>query len=307
MSSEQDKEAQKAARAAFPRGLAQPEGSFRFSMDALLAAAYLEHIVSMDAARRAAAPNAPQRLLRLLDLGTGCGAAAFAVLLRLPEVTATGVDISPELLEAARHNAALLGVANRFTTQYMDLCAHGPTDDAPDQRAAADPACGRRGQKTGTSGHNEMEYPLPQGIAAIQAGSFDLVLANPPYHTKESGRRPAHALRERALFGFQDTLAGFCRAAAYALKHRGRMIIVFPAGRLAELTAAMQRFTLGPRRLRAVHSRADAPAKLVLVMGQKNAAADLVLEPPLIVYDPNGDPDILSRTAQEFCPFLQKR
>lgn len=58
---------------------------------------------------------------RLLDLCTGSGAVALAVLANLPEATAVGVDISPEALDYAQANAAALGLNSRVTWLAGDL------------------------------------------------------------------------------------------------------------------------------------------------------------------------------------------
>jgi release factor glutamine methyltransferase len=49
----------------------------------------------------------------ILDLGTGSGCIAIALLSELPNATAVGVDRSPEALLTARMNAARLGVGGR--------------------------------------------------------------------------------------------------------------------------------------------------------------------------------------------------
>jgi release factor glutamine methyltransferase len=51
---------------------------------------------------------------RLLDLGTGTGAIAVAVLLNRPDLTAVATDLSELALEAARANAARHGVGARI-------------------------------------------------------------------------------------------------------------------------------------------------------------------------------------------------
>ena len=51
---------------------------------------------------------------RILDLGTGTGAIALALLSQIPGATAVGTDISPEALETALCNADINGVKGRF-------------------------------------------------------------------------------------------------------------------------------------------------------------------------------------------------
>ena len=51
---------------------------------------------------------------RILDLGTGTGAIALALLSLVPEAEAVGTDISQEALETARRNAEINGYAARF-------------------------------------------------------------------------------------------------------------------------------------------------------------------------------------------------
>lgn len=53
---------------------------------------------------------------KLIDLGTGTGAIALALLNELPEFTGVGVDISVNAAETARGNAALNGLDARFIT-----------------------------------------------------------------------------------------------------------------------------------------------------------------------------------------------
>ena len=57
---------------------------------------------------------------RILDLGTGTGAIALALLSEVPEATADGADISAEALETACDNAEKLGLGDRFTAIQSD-------------------------------------------------------------------------------------------------------------------------------------------------------------------------------------------
>lgn len=59
--------------------------------------------------------------LRLLDLGTGCGAVAIALCMEIPEATLWATDISDQALETARANAERHGVLDRMVLNRGDL------------------------------------------------------------------------------------------------------------------------------------------------------------------------------------------
>ena len=93
------------ARSYFPRGLIQPQGSFRFSIDALLLSSFVK----------------TQKNSRLLDIGTGCGVIGLSLLLNNPELTVVGLDIDNALIDSARENAAMLGFSANFSAQAADV------------------------------------------------------------------------------------------------------------------------------------------------------------------------------------------
>jgi len=57
---------------------------------------------------------------RILDLGTGTGAIALALLSQVPAARAIGVDVSEDALATAAGNAESLGLAGRFTARRSD-------------------------------------------------------------------------------------------------------------------------------------------------------------------------------------------
>lgn len=105
-----DTQAILARRDAFPRGMIQPEGGYRFSLDSLLLACFA-------------------RLGREqvgIDLGCGCGVVGLALLLRQPALRLTGVDIDPESVRVAGVNAVNLHYADRYAATLADVALWRP-------------------------------------------------------------------------------------------------------------------------------------------------------------------------------------
>lgn len=238
------------ARALFPRGMIQPEGGYRFSLDPLLLACFAR----------------PRKGTRLLDLGSGCGVAALAVLLRGDGhvAEALGLDIDQAMTQAAAANAGRLGLAHAFTAG---------TADVRDIRNVVAPE------------------------------SFGLALTNPPYYRPGEGTACAEPARSRARSEQAAELGDFLAAAAYALTAGGRLAVVYPAGELAGLAAACRERRLEPKRLRLVHSRTGGPAKLLLLEAVKNGGRGLAVEWPLVLYKQDTTAG-MTRQALQFCPFL---
>jgi tRNA1Val (adenine37-N6)-methyltransferase len=250
--SEQDIQA---ARDAFPTGLDQPEGGYRFSLDPLLLAVFAR----------------PKKNARLADLGTGCGVAALAALLAHPQASsALGLDLDPAMTLAADANAARLGLSDRFAARTLDIRA------------------------------------LRHAGPGLEPESFGLVLANPPYRRPGTGQPCPGTERNRARFETGASLEDFLNAAARLLANRGALAIVFPAARLPELMSGCLAAKLAPKRLRLVHSRLHEPARLALLEAVKNAGDELTVEPPLILYEGQGEATRMTEAALAYCPFLAK-
>ncbi|MDR3175187.1 MAG: methyltransferase [Desulfovibrio sp.] len=238
------------ARALFPRGLMQAENAFRFSCEPLLLAAFA-HLKSGG---------------RLLDLGTGCGAAALAALCLEPSLRAVGVEIQAESAQAAEYNAAALGFADAFRVINADL---------------------------GEAGLFER----------IAAHSFDLALANPPYRQPEKGRLPKSLSRRIALFEESGGLDIFCRTAYKSLTDSGRFSILYPAARSDELAGALERTGLVPLRKLFLRARPEKEAGLVLTEAgiAGNTRENGPREDTLVLHAAKGG---FSPEALAFCPFL---
>jgi len=207
----------------------------------------------------------PKKQDRVLDLGCGCGVAGFGLLLANPgkDLHLTGMDNDPEMVECARKNSSKLGLEHESGFLHMDVS--------------------RLNSQT------------------LKAESFDLVLMNPPYRRPGSGRTSDDPDRQAATFIPAEQLHDFFRAAAFSLKNRGRAGIVYAASRLDEVLAGLSSKLLRPKKIRLVYGRPGKPARLVLVEVCKQAGPELVIPPPLVLYDEQAR---LTAQARAFCPFL---
>jgi tRNA1Val (adenine37-N6)-methyltransferase len=223
--------------------------------------------------------------MRLLDLGTGCGVTALAALCLNPAMHAVGVEILPEAAAAAVSNARRLGFSRAFRVICADLADR--TLFVPD--AASDSA-----EADGTDNAPDR----------ITVRTFDVITANPPYRQRGRGRLPASAARRTALFEEPDTLDVFCVAAAEALKDTGRLIIVYPAARLSDVTAALKRAALHLVRMLPLCPRAGSEAALLLLEAAPAGCGPLSpprVDAPLVLHGADGR---FTPVALQFCPFL---
>jgi release factor glutamine methyltransferase len=69
-------------------------------------------------------------ILKIADIGTGCGAIAVSLAVNLPQVTVYATDISQEALEVARFNCQRHGVTERVVLRRGDMLEPlaGPVD-----------------------------------------------------------------------------------------------------------------------------------------------------------------------------------
>jgi len=130
----------------------------------------------------------------------------------------------------------------------------------------------------GVAGDVEVQDLERHGLPRSLAQRAELVVSNPPFYPPAAGTPSTRAPSARG-----GELAPFVRAAARALAGpRARAVFCYPAAALAELLARAEEARLVPKRLRLVHPRADAPARLALVELRRAKPGGLVVEPPLV-------------------------
>ena len=169
---------------------------------------------------------------RGIDLGCASGALMMLLLERAPNLHMTGLEIVPEAAFLARENMALNGFDTRGEVVIGDIRDHR---------------------------------------ALFRAGSFDLVVCNPPYFPQGSGILPQDSDRAAARSELLCTLPALCAATAYLLRTGGRVCFVHR-----------------PERLSLVCRDASAAPSLVLAEGRRGGRPGLTIEPSLYLYGPDG-------------------
>ena len=228
---------------AFHRGrfhLFQPENKgHRAGLDAMLLAA--------------AVPDGFSGLLA--DLGSGAGAAGFAVASRCREARILLVERSPEMAECARKTIAL--PENADYVRRIDLLQ-------ADVEA--------RGRHRVGSG--------------LTDNRFNFVIMNPPFNgprdraSPDSLRRDAHVMTD-------GLLERWIRSAAAIAAATAGFAIIARAESLDEVLAACAgRF--GSAEIRPVHPRPQAAAIRIVLRARKGARGMLKLLPPLMLHAEEG-------------------
>ncbi len=225
--------------------LIQGRRGYRFSLDApLLAHFAAQALTSPISAISPSATTAPQH--HICDIGCGSGIIGLALASVSPRAHVTLVELQPTLAARATRAAAL----NRLTPRATVIC--------DDIRAFA--------------------------ALAPNAARFDLVVANPPYFPRGTGRLSAADEKAIARHEVALSLDELVIAAARLVTPDGAFCVVYPAPREADLRAALAAASLHPHRTRHVTPFAHVAPELVLLEARKHPSPAPLIEPPLTLH-----------------------
>jgi tRNA1Val (adenine37-N6)-methyltransferase len=186
---------------------------------------------------------------RILDLGTGSGIISLILSHSQPASRFVGIEIQEDLADRAKRTLALNRLGDKIDVMKGDI--------------------------------REIENFIPPH-------SFDAVVSNPPYRRLQSGRINPEREKAQARHEILGALDDFLRAAAYALRPRGRIYLIYPARRMVELICRMREKCLEPKRCRMVHSYPATRGEFILVAGVAGGREEMAVEPPLYIYDRDG-------------------
>jgi tRNA1(Val) A37 N6-methylase TrmN6 len=184
----------------------------------------------------------------VLDLGCGTGAAMLCLAARVPQSRMVGLDMQRELVRIAGDNVILNGMSGRLSAMIGDLMA-----------------------------------PPPR----LSPGSFDHVMANPPYLAQGAGTHPATVERATATIEGRADLGEWVRFALTMLRAKGTLTLIHRADRidtvLAHLAGRAGEVTIFP-----LWPGAGQPATRVLVRARKQIASPARLCAGLVLHAPDG-------------------
>jgi tRNA1(Val) A37 N6-methylase TrmN6 len=208
------------------------------------------HRAGTDAVLLAAAVANPQG--RLVDAGSGVGAAGLMLAQRAPELDITLIEIDSLTAQLARENVALNGLETRARVVEADLLS-----------------AARR------------------NAAGLVNNCADIVITNPPWLAPGRSRPSPDARRTLAHVAGVDGLHGWMRAVAALAKPHARMALITHAQDLqALLDACAGRF--GNLAILPVHPHAGAPAIRLLVSGEKGSRAAPRILQGLVLHEADG-------------------
>lgn len=189
----------------------------------------------------------------ILDLGTGCGVIGLILSYRhtVKRIKVTGLEKQYDLVEITRKNIIL----NRYNQTFEVV--HGDVNNIRN---------------------------------IFQPESFSRVITNPPFYLKNTGRQSVNRESKTARHQDDTTLSSFINGAAYTLRNKGRIVLIYPANCLSELLNELHVNRIEPKRVQFIYSYPEhnPPAKLVLIEGVKNGGRGVKIEAPLYIYRRKG-------------------
>jgi len=123
----------------------------------------------------------------------------------------------------------------------------------------------------------------------LPEGCWDLVTVNPPYFGLDCGSVSPHVLKARARSQIGIGVLEVIRVAHTLLKIGGRLNLSYRAGGLPEVLSAFEEMNFGISRLRFVHHNSICKASSLLLEARKGVGTRMLVEPPLIIFQANGE------------------
>jgi tRNA1(Val) A37 N6-methylase TrmN6 len=187
----------------------------------------------------------PLSAKKIVDVGCGCGIIPLILASRHPDLKITGIEIQEQLYRSARQNVITHGLKDNIQIIHEDI-------------------------KNITPSHIN--------------GKADIIVSNPPYKQKNSGRLNPDSQKAIARHEITLDLDTLFKCSSKLLHEKGQLYIIFPAQRLPELILTMAQYKFTPDFIRFVHIKKNTPAKRIILCAVKKPGRDCNIAPPLYIY-----------------------
>ncbi|MCK4739306.1 MAG: methyltransferase [Deltaproteobacteria bacterium] len=151
-----------------------------------------------------------QQNSRVIELGTGIGAIVLMLAERFRDLNITGIEIDNPTFQISKKNLKINDLQDRVALLNCDW--------------------------------RSLYGKFPRG-------SFDCLIANPPYKKQGTGRLSPDSSRALARSEVAGTLEELLKISAYLIGSTGRLYFIFPLERLVELFEEFAKNKISPGRL----------------------------------------------------------
>ncbi len=176
---------------------------------------------------------------RVLDLGVGTGAVSLCIRARVPKCRIVGIDKNTGYLELAQKSVVKNSWEQSIDLHVGDVC-HPPR--------------------------------------ILQPGSFDYVVANPPYFEEESYFKSPHSGKSEAHANHGSNLADWVACAKHYSKPEGQFFVIFPSDKEERLVAALNDHFNDIRLFRVFSNSKITPIRLIAAATTAPTATHVVTE-----------------------------
>ena len=133
-----------------------------------------------------------------------------------------------------------------------------------------------------------LNYDIKEIPNVLEKNSFDAVVTNPPYKSRESGVGNVDVIQDVSRHETSASLEDFISVSGMMLNSQGSFYMVNRVERMAEIFEIMRRNKIEPKVLRFIYSNENSEGKLFLIKGVKNGRRFLKVLSPLIMYKEDG-------------------